>query len=330
MCSKKKVGVKIGELRQLVEEIEGKNIKKNDENMDALSPEGARRLLNELRVHQMEMEMQNEELRRTKDELAASRELLLNFFNLTPVGYLTISEKGLIVEANLTMEKLLGISRNQLIGQPFTRFIYSEDQDRYYLNNKQLFITGTSKACELRLMNKSSGQFWIQMEATVMFGGDDTAHCHVVISDITERKQTEETLQESETKYRQLFEMEADALFLIDSQSGNLLEVNLAAVTQYGYSRDELLRMRHVDLSAEPEETEKATINAGSKGTVVVPLRYHRKKDGTIFPVEINSTSLIWKGRPSILPSIRDISERKNIEADLRSICRKYRCISTE
>lgn len=133
-----------------------------------------------------------------------------------------------------------------------------------------------------------------------------------------ERKHTEDALRESELKYRQLFEMESDALFLIDSQSGNLLDVNLAAVALYGYSRDELLNMRHQDLSAEPEETNKETINAGSRGNVLISLRYHRKKDGTVFPVEINSSSLIWKGRPAIMPSIRDITERMQNELEIR------------
>ena len=140
----------------------------------------------------------------------------------------------------------------------------------------------------------------------------------VQVSMAVERKQAEEELRESESKYRKLFEVESDALFLIDSQSGKILDANLAAVALYGYSRDELLGMRHVDLSAEPEKTEKTTIEAGSSGTVLVPLRYHRKKSGLVFPVEINSTSVLWQGRPAIIPAIRDITDRVSREQEIQ------------
>ena len=125
-----------------------------------------------------------------------------------------------------------------------------------------------------------------------------------------ERKQAETKLGESEDKYRQLFEMESDAIFLIDAQNGAIMDVNAAAVGLYGYSREELLQMRNVDLSAEPQETKKAGDTAAASGVVVIPIRYHRKKDGTVFPVEINATSLLWKEKPVFIPAIRDITER--------------------
>ena len=130
--------------------------------------------------------------------------------------------------------------------------------------------------------------------------------------DITERKRVEQALRESEQKYRLLFEMESDALFLIDNETGNILDVNAAAVSLYGYSREELLRMRNVDLSAEPAATRRATL----KGPTYIPVRYHHKKDGTVFPVEITATMLTQNGRPMHIPAIRDITERKQAEEE--------------
>jgi PAS domain S-box-containing protein len=130
--------------------------------------------------------------------------------------------------------------------------------------------------------------------------------------DITARKRVEQALRESEQKYRLLFEMESDALFLIDNETGNILDVNAAAVSLYGYSREELLRMRNVDLSAEPTATRRATL----KGPTYIPVRYHHKKDGSIFPVEITATMLTQNGRPMHIPAIRDITERKQAEEE--------------
>ena len=146
-----------------------------------------------------------------------------------------------------------------------------------------------------------------------------------LLSGIARRSQVEKALRQSEDKYRHLFKMESDALFLIDAQNGKILEANEAAVNLYGYSNDELLQMRNVDLSAEPEETKKAGENAASSGVVEIPLRYHRKKDGTVFPVEINATSLQWNGRPVFIPAIRDITERVRTEERLRESENRFR-----
>lgn len=126
----------------------------------------------------------------------------------------------------------------------------------------------------------------------------------------------EEALRESEYRYRTLFELESDATFLIDNEQGDIIEVNATASNLYGYSRDELVGLRNVDLSAEPDQTRKAT----KSDRTVIPLRWHRKKDGTVFPVEIKATHLSWKGRPVHIASIRDISERIRNEEERKTL----------
>ncbi len=126
---------------------------------EALSSEATARILHELRVHQIELEMQNEELRRAQVELDAIRERYFDLFELAPVGYCTVSEQGVILEANLTAAKLLGLAKGALVNQPLSRFVFPGDQDIHYRYSKQLLERGGPLAWELRLLRKGSAPF---------------------------------------------------------------------------------------------------------------------------------------------------------------------------
>lgn len=127
-------------------------------------------------------------------------------------------------------------------------------------------------------------------------------------------------LQGNEEKYRNLFESESDAIFLIDNRTGNILEANNAASLLYGYSREELLRMKNTDLSAEPEQTTLVTQETPLiyDQVITVPCRLHRKRDGTIVPVEITGRFFAWQGRPVHIAAIRDISGRYRVEESIK------------
>jgi len=161
----------------------------------ALSPEAARRALHELQVHQIELEMQNDELRRTQEELETSRARYFDLYDLAPVGYVTLSEQGLILEANLTAAELLGVARGALVKQPLSRFVLREDQDIYYLHRKLLFETGSPQVWELRMVKKDAAPFWMRVEASTTRDADDTSAWRAVLSDITESKRAERAIQ---------------------------------------------------------------------------------------------------------------------------------------
>ena len=93
--------------------------------------------------------MQNEELRRAQEELEVSRARYFDLYDLAPVGYVTLSEQGLILEANLTFVTLLGVTRGALVKQPLTRFIVREDQDIHYRHRKLLLETGAPQVYEV-------------------------------------------------------------------------------------------------------------------------------------------------------------------------------------
>jgi PAS domain S-box-containing protein len=183
-------------LRRQAETRARENAAQSPENLTALSPEEIGQTLHQLHVHQIELEMQNEELRRTQLELDAARARYFDLYDLAPVGYWTVSDKGLILEANLTAATLLGVARGALVQQPITRLIFKEDQDIYYRHRKQIFETGAPQACELRLVKNDGTPFWARLEATVAQNADGAPVCRVVLSDISERKQAETALRE--------------------------------------------------------------------------------------------------------------------------------------
>ncbi|MEW6495174.1 MAG: transporter substrate-binding protein, partial [Cyanobacteriota bacterium] len=146
-----------------------------------------------------------------------------------------------------------------------------------------------------------------------------------IARDITERKQAEEDLRESEEKYRLLFSSELDAISLFDVETGQILEVNPAFLELYGYTKEEALHLTPAEVSAQPEMTHAAIKQAGAKGSDHVLLRWHKKKDGTLFPVELCAGTFIWKGRQLMCAVARDITEREQAAEALRESEARFR-----
>ena len=134
---------------------------------------------------------------------------------------------------------------------------------------------------------------------------------------ITERKQAEEALRESEEKYRQLFSTESDAIMVFDAETLQFVDANLSTELLYGYSREEFLSLKVTDISAEIEDTEKTVREIVEGKSNRVSLRYQKKKDGTVFPAEISAGSFKLAGRQMLCGIVRDITERKRIEEEL-------------
>ncbi len=166
------------------------------DNIDNMTLAEIRQMLHELRVHQIELEMQNEELRTTQEALDASRARYFDLYEFAPVGYVTLSEQGLILEANLTAATLLGESRNNLVKQPITGFILREDQDIYYWHRKQFFESGERQECELRMVEKEGATFWAQLATIAVTNPTCGPVCSTMINNITVRKQAEVLLLE--------------------------------------------------------------------------------------------------------------------------------------
>ncbi|MEI7636888.1 MAG: diguanylate cyclase [Syntrophus sp. (in: bacteria)] len=167
------------------------------EDFNALSPEEKRQILHELRVHQIELEMQNEELRQSHIDLDEARARYFDLYDLAPVCYLTLSEQGLILEANLTTATLLGVTKAALLKQRLTRFIIPDDQGIYYQHRKDLFETGAPQTCLMRVIRNDANPCWVRVDAVVVKDTDSAPVCRAVLIDITDRKKLEEELLEA-------------------------------------------------------------------------------------------------------------------------------------
>lgn len=170
-------------------------------------------VVHELTVHQIELEVQSEELRRTQTELEKLKDRYLDLYEFAPVGYVTVGEGGLITQANLTVCRLLGVERSSLVNRPFSRFVYKDDQDAFYLFLNELFESRSHQKYEIRLAENDGKSFYAQLDCVVRTADEDKSNqCRMTISNISDRKKAEERLVESETRL-----MEAERI----ARSGN-------------------------------------------------------------------------------------------------------------
>ena len=213
-----------------------------------MSAEEIQRMVHELQVHQIELEMQNEELRLAHAELAKSRDQFNDLYDVAPVGYVTLDEHGTVTEANLTAAGMLGLLRSQLVGRKFSRCVARASQETLYLHQRALLAGGKNQACELRFKRPKGPEgsgFFGRMESV---GLRDPAtgcplHIRSVISDLTESQQAKDALALSRVdlerrvveRTAELRESERTAIAVVDGltahiaiveASGRILAVN--------------------------------------------------------------------------------------------------------
>ncbi|MHB9138051.1 MAG: PAS domain S-box protein [Victivallaceae bacterium] len=284
------------------------------EKIAAMPPEETQRMFHELLVHQIELKMQNEELRRIDFE----RSRYLDLYNLAPMGYCTVSEKGLILEANLTAATLLGVPLGALDKQPFSRFILKEDQGIYYLHYKQLFETGEPQICELRMMKKDGTAFWGQLATSAIQNAGGVCVCHVVLSDVTERKQAKEALLALSVRQEAILASIPEIIMEVDCNKVYTW-ANQSGIEFFG---DDVVGKDAAFFFEGEQETygKIQPLFSGDEHVVYVE-SWQRRKDG-------EKRLLAWWCRmfkdargnvQGAISTARDITERKQAEAALQS-----------
>ncbi|KAA3659204.1 MAG: PAS domain S-box protein [Chloroflexi bacterium] len=219
------------ELRQKAESV----LRGVSVDVTTLSTKEMQQLMHELQVHQIELEMQNETLRLAQTQLSQSREQYVDLYDSSPVGYLTITKKGLIKQANLTSASVLRVDRTPLLNKPFSRYVTRASQDRYFLHHRQVLKTKSMQTCELKLVTSDGTEFDARLDSIP----DEDGHFRTTLHDITEQKQAEKALSASEQKYRHLVEALQEGIWVIDKDARTTF-VNQSMADMLGYTIDEM------------------------------------------------------------------------------------------
>ena len=244
MAKKPDRSTKVAALRRQAEEA----LRATRRDVAAMPVKEVQQLVHELQVHQIELDMQNEELRRTQLELEAARDRYRDLYDGAPAGYLTLDSKGVILEANLPACTLLGINRKNLLGKPVMQFVVAKDQATCHRHIRDMFNTGVRQACEVDLVPQNNTSIPVRFESLLV--PDETRQhprVRTVVLDVTEHKRAEALALESQQQLlRQLILEERLRL------SHDLHDEILQSLYAIGLG----LEVGRLDLSTAPDKTE--------------------------------------------------------------------------
>ena len=284
----------------------------------------------ELQVHQIEIEMQAEDLRKSKIALEESRDKYLELYEFAPIGYLTLTNKALITEVNLTGAKLLGVERDKIINHGLGRFITPKDLanwDRYFAE-----VRGNAKkqTCTLTLIRADGSVFPARLESSRITGSDGTNSVRIALSDITDIWQIE-ALKESECSYRGLFNTIRQAIYILNPD-GTFVDVNEGAEVMYGYAKKEFIGRTPEFLSAPGKNDLAAVMEYIRKAFAGEPQMFEfwgLRKGGEQFPKDVCLSKGTYFGKDVVVAVGSDITERKKIEEALALTSRKLALLSS-
>ncbi len=206
---------------------------------ERLSAGGVQRLLHELRVHQIELEIQNEELRRAQEELEAARDRYVDLYDFAPNGYLTIGENGLIREANLTAATMFGLERSVLLRMPFSRIVATEYQNTYFLHVRRMLATKGRHTCELKLVRADGTDFFGQLDSLHIENRNRRINgWRTNVINISERKHAQQALMEEKERVQITLHSIGDAVVTIDPD-GIVEYINPVAEVLTGWGAEE-------------------------------------------------------------------------------------------
>jgi PAS domain S-box-containing protein len=315
---------------------------------EALSPAEAARLIHELQVHQIELELQNEELRQAQVQLAESRDKYADLYDFAPVGYLTLGKAGKILEANLTAATMLGLERSKLLGLYFSHLLMETDRRilRQLLNNS---FDQPERRGEFHLQDGNGGVRTMLLDILFLQDAEGQERRRVAMTDITELKRTQEELRlhkedleelvasrttelfevneqlrEANENLQALFEAAPLAIGVFDAE-GKVVNVNPAIERIFGWSKEEFEGRLPLSMPAEPDEETIKPLQRVLRGESFTGVEIkQQRKDGALIDVSISAAPLHdAAGRiRGFIGLAGDITERKRTEEAVRTQAR--------
>ena len=272
------------------------------------------KLIHELEVHQIELELQNDELLRIRTDAQIAADKYNHLFDFAPCGYFTLTKESLILELNLHGSKMLNLGRMFLINKPLSLFISYSSKSVFNLFLEKTFSTHVQQSCELSISNYGGLPIYVQLTAIVTQNAD---HCLATMVDITERNLIAAKLQKSETRFKNMFDHNNAIMFLIEPVTGKIIDANNAAQKYYGYSKTKLLAMFIHDINYVSAEQTKIELEKPFTTDQNYFIFTHRLATGEERTVEVNSTQIDYQNNPILFSIVHDITDQKLAEEKL-------------
>jgi PAS domain S-box-containing protein len=307
---------------------------KQKERLRELSALELNKLVHELGTHQIELEMQNEELRRAQAEIESSRRKYADLYDFSPVGYFTFDRNGSIREVNHTGAGMLGLEKRSLIAGPFQNFIEPAGRAAFRSHLDEVFRTQTLQTCEVDLRGKNGILFAAQLQSIVANIGEGTVDtCRTALSDITERKKAEQALRESEERLRLAHRAANIGAFEWNVQTGvNVWTPQLEAM--YGLDRGEFGKTQPAwERLVHPEDRAAALGLVDQAFVTGDPIEGEWRavrRDGSVHWIAARFQAFKdAAGKPLRLSGVNmDITQRKQAEELLRQSQEQFRTLA--
>jgi PAS domain S-box-containing protein len=291
---------------------------------DQSETDDTKSLYHELATHRIELEMQNEELRNALVRIEESLTRYSDLYDFAPIGYLTLDENGLVLEANLTITRQLDIERPHLVGRPLPAYIVMADRDAFSYHLGNVLKDKTHQACEVRFMKGSGGDFRVLLDTIFIMDADGERRVRTSVTDITRSKRTEEALKERERKFRAIFDQTFQFIWLI-TIDGRLKEVNKTALLFAGVRESDVIGEPFWETpwwtySKELQEKLRAAANKAAAGECVRFEATLPSADGSLHCVDFSLKPAMDEagGVTFLIAEARDTTERKRFQEALQ------------
>ncbi len=263
-----------------------------------------------------ELEAQKVEHVRVEHQLRAFEQRWRSLVELAPDGILTLNMKGVVTSVNTSFLELSGFARDEIVGKYALRLgtLRARDLPRYAGILARILKGGVHPPIEFLYRKKDKTTAWAEARVVVVKKGGVGREIIGIARDISDRKQAEVAREQSEAKYRQLFSAISAVVLVIDRELGRIVDVNDAAMSLYGYNREEWLAMAPSDVDTDPEKMRRAVAELPADADV----HYHRHKDGDVFPIEMSFSTFTHADRYLIIAVGQDVTELRQLEEQLQ------------